>query len=55
MIPEDARTLLIYNRGTASELYLWDDGEKISEIGDLPEFKKQLVGAIIMAVEKLQT
>lgn len=45
---EDLGTLLILNKGTNREHYLWNDRGGVQEIGELPENLKKLVSKIIL-------
>jgi hypothetical protein len=45
----DFGTLMILNKGTNQEQYLWSDGEQVLEIGELPEDKRKLFLKIILA------
>ena len=47
-IPEHLGALKIYHNGTNREHYLWDDGERVQEISELPENLKRVISRIIL-------
>lgn len=50
-IQDNLGSIIVLNKGTSEEHYLWNDGGKIQEICDLSDNLKQLIGGIMIRLE----